>query len=61
MKRIGILLAWAALVGVVVYGVMSPEHGLMFKNPLAAMSLGMVGLGLCMESIKQIKASPTQA
>jgi hypothetical protein len=56
MKLFGILLAWCALSAVIIYGVMSPEHGLMFKNPLAAMSLGLIGLGLCMESHKQLKA-----
>ncbi len=60
MKSFGILLAWAALCGVIVYGVMSPEHGLMFQNPLAAMSLGMVGLGLCLESRKHFKAASSR-
>ena len=54
MKTIGILSAWAALVCVIVYCVFSPENGVMFQNPMAAMSLGVIGLGLCMESKKTL-------
>lgn len=54
MKSIAILTAWSALVSVILYCVFSPEHAVMSQSPMAAMSLGVIGLGLCMESKKHL-------
>lgn len=56
MKSFAILTAWTLLVGVIIHSVFSPQNGVMFQSPLAALSLGIIGLGLCMESKKQLVA-----
>lgn len=54
MKTFAIISAWAALASVILYCVFSPQDGVMFQGPMAALSLGVIGLGLCKESHKQL-------
>ena len=38
--------AWAFFVCVILYAVLSPDGGVVHQNPMTAMGLGLIGLGL---------------
>jgi hypothetical protein len=61
MKTIAILTAWAVLAAVILFAVLVPVNAVMFQNPLAALSLGVIGLGLCMESKKHLAPAEAKA
>ena len=51
-------LSFAALTvtATIIYAVVSPDMGVVYQNPTATLGIGLVGLGLCMESRKQQSA-----
>jgi hypothetical protein len=53
MKTYLSVLMWSISAGALVYAVASPGSGVAFRSPLAAICLGMIGLGVCLEARKQ--------
>ncbi len=54
MKSILNSLAWGFAVAVVVYAAVGPGMGVLYGNPLACLGVGLIGLGLCMESRRRL-------
>jgi len=54
MKSFLATLALTALCAVVLISALHPERGVLFQSPGAALGLGLVGLGLCMEARKRL-------
>lgn len=64
MKTVLNRLAWGFAVTVVVYAAVGPGMGVLYGNPLACLGVGLIGLGLCMESRRKliaVKAAQSQA
>jgi hypothetical protein len=59
--RTVLLAAWAAAAAAIVVAAVHPESGVAWDSPLAAASLGAVGLGLCLHARQQhVNALHTQ-
>jgi hypothetical protein len=56
MKTIFNRLAWAFAVTVVVYAAVGPGMGVLYGNPMACLGVGLIGLGLCVESRRRLVA-----
>jgi hypothetical protein len=50
MKTIVNLIVWTIVATVIVYAAVSPENGVIFKSPGAALAVGVIGLGLCLDA-----------
>jgi len=57
MKSILHSLAWGFAVTVVVYAAVGPGMGVLYGNPLACLGVGLIGLGLCMDSRRKLVAA----
>lgn len=57
MKSILNSLAWGLAVAVVAYAAVGPGMGVLYGNPLACLGVGLIGLGLCMESRRKLVAA----
>ncbi len=53
MKTIALLLPWLGIWAGVLYLAINPESGLMYNNPITAIGLGLIGLGMMMEARKR--------
>ena len=57
---------WAFFVCVIVYAALSPDGGAVYQNPMTAVGLGLIGLGLIKQardhegSAAESGAGPTQ-
>lgn len=49
-------LAWGFAVSVVVYAAVGPGMGVLYGNPLACLGVGLIGLGLCVDSRRRLVA-----
>jgi len=47
MKSMFTLIAWIAPMLLIAWVAFSPETGLVFQSPTAALGVGLIGLGLC--------------
>ncbi|GAB4107922.1 MAG: hypothetical protein Kow00105_12450 [Phycisphaeraceae bacterium] len=54
MKRALNMVAWSFAVLMVVYLAIGPGVGVLYGNPLACLGVGLIGLGLCMESRRKL-------
>ncbi len=54
MKPILIIMAWAFVSIVIVYAVANPNGGVVYNSPLAALGIGLIGLGLCKDARKRL-------
>jgi len=53
MKAIAISVTWTCAAAAAIYMVVSPDGGIAYGNPLTAVSLGLIGLGLCLGARRQ--------
>lgn len=53
MRTILKLAAWSFSASVVVFASVNAESGVVYQNPVVAMGLGMIGLGLCLDARKR--------
>ena len=58
-KITGLTFAALMVIATIIYAAVSPEMGIVYQNPAATLGIGLVGLGLCMESRKQQTARKT--
>ena len=56
MKSALNILAWSFAVSVVVYAAVGTGAGVLYGNPLACVGVGLIGLGLCMDSRRRLVA-----
>jgi hypothetical protein len=56
MKSALNILAWSFALVVVVYAAVGPGVGVLYGNPLASLGVGLIGLGLCMDSRRRLIA-----
>lgn len=56
MKSALNILAWSFAVTALVYCVVGPGGGVLYGNPLACVGVGLIGLGLCMDSRRRLVA-----
>lgn len=56
MKSALNILAWSFAVTALVYCVVGPGGGVLYGNPLACVGVGLIGLGLCMDSRRRLIA-----
>lgn len=56
MKCVLNRLAWAFAVTVLVYAAVGPGMGVLYRNPLACLGVGLIGLGLCVDSRRKLAA-----
>ena len=61
MKSMLNTVAWGFAVSVVVYAAVGPGMGVLYGNPLACLGVGLIGLGLCMDSRRRLVAVKAQA
>ena len=61
MKPILIIAAWAFVSLVIVYAAVNPNSGVIHMSPTAALGVGLIGLGLCMEARKRLNPAVTKA
>ncbi len=61
MKRALNMTAWSFAVFTVVYLAIGPGVGVLYGNPLACLGVGLIGLGLCMESRRKLVAVKAKA
>ena len=61
MKSMLNTLAWGFAVTVVVYAAVGPGMGVLYGNPLACLGVGLIGLGLCVDSRRRLVAAKAQA
>lgn len=54
MKSALTLIAWAFVATVILFAAVNPNGGVAFQSPMAAIGLGMIGLGICMETRKKL-------
>ena len=57
MRQLSLALAALVALSVILFVTLTPEGGLAWNNPLAALSLGLIGLGLCKASHGWMAAS----
>ncbi len=50
------MLAWSLAVSAVVYAAVGPGLGVLHRNPLACLGVGLIGLGLCMDRRRTLVA-----
>ena len=50
MTSIVNLALWAIVIAVVLYAALHPQAGVIVDNPLGAVGLGLIGLGLCVDA-----------
>jgi hypothetical protein len=55
MKTMMSLIAWTIAAVVIVYAAVAPDNGVIFQSPGAALAVGVIGLGLCLDA-KQRRA-----
>jgi hypothetical protein len=60
MKTMAKLTAWAFVGTVILYASLNPDGGVLFQGPMAALGLGLVGLGILLET-KQRRARAAAA
>lgn len=58
MKSVLTLAAWLFVSVVIVYAAANPESGVIFQSPMAALGVGLIGLGLCKQTRDHLKAEP---
>jgi len=56
MKPVFNLLAWSFALTALVYMAVGPGVGVLYHNPLACLGVGLIGLGLCMDSRRRLLA-----
>ena len=56
MKNTAQFVAWTFVAGIIVFAALNPTSGVIFQSPSAAVGLGLIGLGLCMEARKKMAA-----
>ncbi len=56
MKSALNILAWSFALAVVVYAAVGTGAGVLYGNPLACVGVGLIGLGLCMDSRRRLVA-----
>jgi hypothetical protein len=61
MKAFAHLLAWGFVVTVLIYAVVNPQSGLVYHSPGAMLSVGMIGLGLCIQARQKMRAQSAAA
>ena len=54
------MLAWSFAASVVVYAAVGPGVGVLYRNPLACLGVGLIGLGLCMDRRRGLVAVRVQ-
>ena len=54
MKPILTIVAWTFISLVIVYLAVNPDSGVIYASPTAALGVGLIGLGLCMEAKKRL-------
>lgn len=57
MKTFGLYASWAFVAGVVLYAAVHPSAGVIYTSPGVAISLGMIGLGLCLQARQNAQAT----
>lgn len=61
MKTVLHTLAWGFAVAVAVYAAVGPGMGVLYGNPLACLGVGLIGLGLCVDSRRRLVAVKAEA
>lgn len=61
MKPILTIAAWTFISLVIVYAAVNPDSGVIHMSPTAALGVGLIGLGLCMEAKKRLTPAATEA
>ena len=61
MKPILTIATWALVSLVIIYAAVNPDSGLIHMSPTAALGVGLIGLGLCMEARKRLTPAATRA
>lgn len=61
MKSMLNTMAWGFTVSVVVYAAVGPGMGVLYGNPLACLGMGLIGLGLCVDSRRRLVALKVEA
>ena len=59
MKQFTHITAWTLVTIIVTYAAVQPDTGVIYQSPLACLGLGLIGLGLCMESRKRAALAAT--
>ena len=59
MKQFTHITAWTFVTTIVTYAAVQPDSGVIYQSPLACLGLGLIGLGLCMESRKHATLAVT--
>lgn len=54
MKSILTVVAWTFVSLVIVHLAVNPDTGVVHASPTAALGVGLIGLGLCMEARKRL-------
>lgn len=55
MKTFALALPCIGVLLGVLYLAINPEQGAIYENPMTALGLGLIGLGMVMEARKQVK------
>lgn len=56
MKSFAQFVAWAFVAGIILFAALNPTSGVIFQSPGAAVGIGLIGLGICMEARKKMAA-----
>lgn len=59
MKSLAVLVLWGAFSAGVLYALLAPDSGLLFSSPGAALGVGLIGAGLCLNS-RHVTARTTE-
>ncbi len=60
MKSFAQFAAWAFVAGIILFAALNPTSGVIFQSPGAAIGIGLIGLGMCMEARKKQLAQQAQ-
>lgn len=60
MKQILQLVAWSTISLLIVYAAFNPVNGVAYQGPMAAIGIGMIGAGLCIEGRKRMSRPTPQ-
>lgn len=56
MKSLAQFTAWTFVAGIILFAALNPSNGVIFQSPGAAVGIGLIGLGMCMEARKKMAA-----
>jgi hypothetical protein len=60
MKSILTVAAWTLVTLIIIYVAVNPQSGIIYTSPSAALGVGLIGMGLCMEARKRLGRGSVQ-